>query len=153
MAARYTEEQRREILTVADSMGTGYAVAEFGVQAGTIRKWRTRLGWIPSRERIDRLANGTAERLLDWQSRRLQLANEVGDLAVLAAKRVREGLEDATVRGLQDAATASVVLARTIDKAQLLTGAPTSRTEDMSARAEANELLERLVAQQQGPPA
>lgn len=150
---RYTDAERIEVLQAADVMGDAYAAAEFDVKAGTIRQWRKRLNYQPSRERIERLAAGNAERLLDWQTRRLQLANEVGDLAAKAAAAVRAGLEHGTPAGLQHAATASVVLARCVDKAQLLTGAPTSRTEDVSARAEANELLERLVAQSQGPPA
>ena len=148
---RYTDEQRREVLQAADVMGDAYAAAEFDVKRATLRKWRERLKWQPSRERIERLAAGNAAQVLEWEQRRITMAHELGELADVALKRAKAELDAGTPHGLQNAVTASVVVARAVDKAQLLTGAPTSRTEDVGARERANELLERLVSQSQGP--
>ena len=151
---RYTDEQRREIVRIADQLGPAYATAEFDVKPATIRKWRQRLGIPFSRERIDRLAGDQQVQAMEWEVRRITLANELGEIAELAVKRVRLELGDDAARyGLRNARDASLVAATLIDKAQLLSGGATARTETegVELKHQALELLDRLEREMQGP--
>lgn len=150
---RYTDDERREIVHVADTIGTRYAAAEFGVKAGTIRQWRKRLGIGNTPERLARLNAGVQVQALAWELRARTMGNECGDTAARYLEVITEAVDEPTAQAIQVAGIASLVFTRLVNSAQLLTGGPTTRPDldGDKLRAESSELLRQLRQMERGP--
>lgn len=140
MARRtYTDEEKQRALALYETDGLAEAVLQTGIPKGTISSWGERAGL--QTHGNEQTAAAVEATKLRWEERRLTLAHEMGSVAELALKVARENLEAGKTRDAQAAATTMAILA---DKAQLLTGAATGRTESRELR---NELLEQARAQ------
>jgi hypothetical protein len=81
---------------------------------------------------------------LRWEQRRCDLANEIGLKAAQALDKVGEALEQGKLRDAQAGATTLGIL---IDKAQLLSGGSTGRSEHTHTNSELDAEIRRLVEQ------
>lgn len=143
---RYTDAERRDLVAIADERGPAYVSAEFGVKPDTIRQWRKRLGIPSSQNRLDKLNKGQQAQVMEWAVRRVRLANRYGEVAEKALDKADGALD--TIALAQFAGIFSNVSIRFADKAQLLSGAATSRTENVETlRGEADEIMRELEEQ------
>jgi transposase-like protein len=123
--SRYTPEQKQEAIDLATTVGTAEASRRTGINSGTIGSWLTRAG----------LANadpeGRAERIRaaheTWVERRADLGNRMGEVAADALEQISGFVNDP--RRTREARELATTLAVLVDKAQLLSGAATARTE------------------------
>lgn len=123
MANTYTDEQRTEALEAYREHGPAEAARLLGIPSATIRKWAQRAG-VTGDDPRTRLATEAAK--TKWATRRDQLADKAGAAAELVLEAMVRAAQDGdgvNARGL------SVAFGVTVDKAQLLVGSPTSRTE------------------------
>lgn len=124
MKPRHTPEQKQEAIDLATTVGKAEAARRTGISPGTIGSWLTRAG----------LSNadpeGRAQRITvaqeTWVERRADLGNRMGEIASDALEAIAERLADGKTSGVRDL---SATLAVLVDKAQLLSGAATARTE------------------------
>ncbi len=146
--AKWTEEQKAAALMIAEATSIAEASKRTGIPAGTIKSWlhrrernsatatgatglqpkkmETALTQEAASRAVERAAEGIADRLTTLADRLYSLAEKaVGkvDVAISDGKRGATHDRDgaAWVRALVG------VMAQAIDKAQLLTGKPTSR--------------------------
>jgi hypothetical protein len=130
----YTPEQRTQALELYRTDGPRAAAATTGIPLGTITSWAKNAG-IRTRA-IENAAACVQATSLKWEERRIGLAHEMGRVAELAISRAVDELDHA-----QAFATTAAIL---VDKAQLLTGAATSRHETVS---NVDAEIERLSAE------
>ena len=151
LVAKWTEEQKAAALMIAEATSIAEASKRTGIPSGTIKRWRsegrsaagepnqanrTEPNRVSKNEQaaladataraVERAAEGIADRLTTLADRLYSLAEKaVGkvDVAISDGKRGATHDRDgaAWVRALVG------VMAQAIDKAQLLTGKPTSR--------------------------
>lgn len=113
----------------------------FRVPPNTVAQWASRAGVVRSTSERTRAATTvSAER---WALRRVRLADELGEIAEMVAKAMKTAIGEDQLSKARDGAG---TLAIAIDKAQLLSGDPTRRTETVGTReylaAKARELDE-----------
>jgi transposase-like protein len=128
----YTDADKADALALYESDGPTVVEAKLGIPKGTVTKWAKAAG-TPTRFLENRSA-GTQASALEWEQRRVDLAHRIGATAELALTRATEALEGNSPREAQQAATTMAIL---IDKAQLLTGGVTARTETTGASIDA----------------
>lgn len=167
MGKRYTDDERQAAMDLAATRGYRYAADESGVPIGTLKSWMRRAGRQVQPERRAQLDAQIQASSLTWEARRLTLANELGEVAALALKRTRELIEGQDADGgmlvrqgpggklvyvtMHDARAGALTAATLIDKAQLLSGGATARTESMDAAMErALDALDKLEAGMKG---
>jgi transposase-like protein len=135
----YTPEQRTQALELYRTDGPTTVEEQLGIPKQTVDNWAKRAGVRTVRN--EKTAEAVEAARLTWEQRRLGLAHESGSVAQLALAKARENLADGRARDAQAAATTYAIL---VDKAQLLTGAATSRHETVS---NVDAEIERLSAE------
>jgi len=128
----YTEQQRNDAVALYVQHGLAEAHRRTGVPRGTLRDWAKKDGLDTAQLSAHasdktRAANDATRRR--WETLRATMADRSGDLAARILDLVADHLEDMTPETAADVkhlATAAGIL---IDKAQLLDGHATSRTE------------------------
>jgi hypothetical protein len=122
-------ELRARALDLAASIGPNQAADELGLSPDTIKSWQKRLAKKTHRELARQNLVMPVRAGLAWPERRKQLLGALAELAEesVAASRlaVSEGRSNA-------ASEFANVASRALDKAQLLGGDPTSRSESRS---------------------
>lgn len=118
--------QRAEATQLAAEVGAAEACRRTGVPAATLRSWVKRatdagIEVVPAGD-VEIVQGST----LAWPERRRLLADRLHDLAVVSATAAREAVEDGATRKAKDL---SVVFGIATDKALLLSGGATRRTE------------------------
>ncbi len=97
----------------------------------TLSRWATRAGIDVVQLNAEKTQRARESAALNreqgrWSERRAQVADDAGNAAELALTVAVQALEDGKPRTAKDAATTFAIL---VDKAQLLTGAATDRTD------------------------
>ena len=120
----YDETFRQQAVDLAVTEGTNEAARQLGIGQATVSRWvrAAGLGTFHS----ERTAAATEARRLEWEQRRVELAHEQGRVAAKALAKAEAAMDDDTAGKAKDYALTMAIL---VDKAQLLTGAATSRTE------------------------
>jgi hypothetical protein len=142
----YTPEQRTQALELYRTDGPTKASEATGIPKGTIAAWAHDEG--VQTDCLAKTANATRAAALRWEERRTELAHRMGEIASKALERVDHAIEgqdpfggDLYVPGAfgqptlihpSDAKALATTCAILVDKAQLLTGAATSRHEHTS---------------------
>lgn len=122
--AAYSDERRSEVIALSCELGVTSTVAQTGVSRRTIYRWRKEadLGTVPPEKVLAALQS----RRDTWLLRKSIEAVEAGaDAEAVREQMVHFALEGQTL----DAMRLVNVYGTLIDKAQLLTGGPTSRDE------------------------
>lgn len=156
----YTDEDKAAALALYAEAGPTAVQDTLGVPKATVTAWAKAAGI--GTVRNEQTAAATEAARLDWEKRRLEMTHEIGEVAELALSRVRHIIEDrcSVIRHTKDgeqyviaegaeAKAYATTMAILIDKAQLLSGAATSRTEHVDrerALALVDELAERRKA-------
>lgn len=130
----YTEAQRQEALALAERLGSFAAAGrQLEIPDATLRRWAAE----PSRELAAAEASVPGELLVaepvSWTERRAQLVPRLGQVAAGALEAALLAIEEGKARNAQAFAITAGIL---IDKAQLLAGGATSRSESTSVRIE-----------------
>lgn len=149
-AKKHTDEQRAEALALYAEHGLAEAHRRTSIAKGTISSWARRTGVQTSAPGNMREANEAAA--MAWEQRRLALKDKLGQAVeefVEAARRVARGAGSA-----KDAQALMTAAAIGVDKAQLLAGGATARTEvdvsDPGARLAAVHELKDQAAKRAG---
>lgn len=117
----YSDEVRAEALSLYREHGPAEAGRRLGIPAKTISSWAARAGvQADAREQVTAAATEAARQ--SWAERRARLADELGAAA-------EEFLVAARGAGARTARDYMAALAAAVDKAQLLSGAATERSE------------------------
>lgn len=121
--ATYTPSQKAEALRLLAEVGKAEAARRSGIPAGTIAAWGSRTG--VSAPTPEAMRPQVEARQLAWTERKVAIASGLGEAAQLAVEELTTRIRNKTIgdRELIAALTALV------DRAQLLTGEATSRTE------------------------
>ncbi len=138
MARRYTPQQKAHALALYLEHGPAQAGRLTGIPSGTIRQWAKRDGVTVTRGK--KAAANVVAATLSWQQRRYRILSVLGDAAeeFIAAGR---GAEDAGDR-MKHITAAAIV----IDKAQLLDGAATARTETRDLTSMVDDAIDEILA-------
>jgi transposase-like protein len=150
---RFTDDERREIVRMADQVSPAYAAAEFGVKPATIRQWRRRLGISHAPEKLERLNVGIQVQALSWELRARTMGNEAGEVAETYLGMIAEMGDSGAWWMMSHAAQAARVFATLVNSAQLLTGGATTRPDldGDKLKAESRQLLAQLREMERGP--
>lgn len=157
MSNSYTPEQRAEAVAMYAEHGPSYVEREMGIPKGTVTKWGQADG-VETRFIENAEANVQAS-CLKWEQRRADLVHKMGELAEKAMQRVEDSLYEIehitdhkgneidaryTANSAKGYATTMAIL---VDKAQLLSGAATTRNESIvfDARDELVQKAEELL--------
>lgn len=117
-----TAEQRADVVRRLAAGDSAIALAiEAGVSRGTVYRWAREAGANLDRSRT---AAATAGAVARWAARRTGMADEIGDSAEKALTACADALAAGEIRRAKEAALTLAIL---VDKAQLLSGEPTSR--------------------------
>jgi hypothetical protein len=160
MARRtYTADEKAAALAAYLADGAAEASRATGIPRGTIVAWASHNGdaTVRNEQQLDAVACSQ----LAWEKRRVDLAVEIGAVAELALQRCHQSLTgdgllikaiDAKgqpydrIPGPADAKNLATTMAILVDKAQLLTGAATSRNEHATSPARAAAALDEIAA-------
>ncbi|MBA3371113.1 MAG: hypothetical protein H0T96_06640 [Thermoleophilaceae bacterium] len=134
---RYTAEQRAAALELYSEVGPAEAGRRLGIPSGTVRSWARRNGCAAVATENRRAAVEAAR--LTWEQRRSGLTVRLGEVAAELLERV-EKAEPGEAKAL---ATALAIL---VDKAELLSGRATERTE-AGAAVNMDAEIERLIGE------
>jgi hypothetical protein len=140
MQPRCTAEQKAEALAILAAHGKAEAARRTGIPAGTIASWGSRHG-ITSPPAAE-LEKANAAKTLAWEDRKITMAQRLGEVAGKALDRIAERVEADRLTGIRDLATTMAIC---VDKAQLLAGGATTRTEAI-VPVEVAELRDDLAA-------
>lgn len=143
-APKWTAEQKAEALALYEADGLKTATEATGIPASTIRSLAHRSG-VAARCTEQRRANVEATKLL-WAERRGVMVEEIGAVAHMALAQTVAALELGKSRDAKDLATTMAIL---VDKAQLLSGGATSRSEHADPRARLAHLKDELAERRQ----
>lgn len=150
MARRsYTPDEKADALAAYVEHGPQEAATVTGIPKSTIASWARRAG-VHTRS-IENAAARVKAQHVAWEERRLRLAHDIGQTAEMALEVTRLNIAAGMVRDAKDAATTMAIL---VDKAQLLTGSATARTEVVAVDAvdaEIAALTEALAANDPQP--
>jgi hypothetical protein len=142
---KWDDATKATALELFATAGGKVASERTGVPEGTIRSWAKRtmdeVELAAGIELVPRSESGVLS--MSWPERRALVVNEIGDLVALAITKTREAFERGRMRDARDGAVALAILA---DKAQLLTGAATARTESFSIHADAEDVKAQIAA-------
>lgn len=121
MQPRCTPQQKAEALRLLAEVGKAEAARRTGIPAGTIASWGVRNG--VTSPPVEAIAKANEVAQLAWEERRLRLKDKLGAAAEQFIDQATKRISTRDVRDL------TVSMAVCIDKAQLLAGAATARTE------------------------
>jgi transposase-like protein len=121
---RYSPEQKAEALALYAEVGAAEAARQTGIAKGTLQSWAHRTG-VATTCNEQRQANVDALKA-KWDERRQEMIHEIGAVAQMALARTEQAIATSRSREAKEFATTMAIL---VDKAQLLSGAATSRTE------------------------
>lgn len=127
--------RRAEALEVAQTAGITAAARHIGVNPSTVSRWCHAAGIATDCNELAQAAR------LTWEKRRIDLAHEIGEAAQEALARTRGALAAHEAGDARAYATTMAILA---DKAQLLTGGATARSEHAEPRQAVKEMLDEL---------
>lgn len=136
----WTPEHKTEALRLYQTEGTNAAAAATGVPPATIRSWAHRSG-VAANCNEQRRANVQAQQLA-WAERRGIMVEEIGAVAHKALAQTVAALELGKSRDAKDLATTMAIL---VDKAQLLSGGATSRSDHADPRTKLAHLRDELA--------
>ena len=134
---RYTAEQRDAALELYREVGPAEAGRRLSIPSGTVRSWARRNGCAAVATENRRAAVEAAR--LTWEQRRSGLTVRLGEVAAELLERVKKA-EPGEAKAL---ATALAIL---VDKAELLSGRATERTE-AGAAVNMDAEIERLIGE------
>lgn len=139
---RYSVAERQEGLALAGQVGFAEAGRQLEIPDGTLRSWARRAAGA-----LEVVTAGVAlspvEAALPWPERRAVLLPRIGEVAAEAVEAAQRAIEAGKGREAQSFAVAAGIL---IDKAQLLGGGATSRSESTAVRIDASS--QRDIAEQ-----
>lgn len=139
----YTPEQKAAALELLAQVGKAEAARRTGIPAGTIAAWGSRMG--VAAPTPEAMRPQVEARQLAWAERKAAIASRFGELADLAVTELAERIRNKTI-GDRELISAVTVL---VDRAQLLTGEATSRTESSVTVEGAKERALAVVRQLQ----
>lgn len=132
---RWPDETRTAALQLLrDGVGTNETSRRTGVPAPTLSRWAKDAGIV-----IDRAAQTVAaaeSTRLKWAQRREEIPDEVGTVLAEILEKCREATSGRDAHGY------AMAYGTLIDKAQLLTGGPTSRHEHLDAQRRRDRVAE-----------
>lgn len=137
---KYPEAAKQEALRLLAEVGPHEASRRTGIPIGTIASWGHRHAVkAPPVASVERMVAGAQ---VEWARRKVQLGERLGGLAEDIAARIQQRIDVDKVTGVRDlAATMAVV----IDRAQLLTGGATSRSEVVERTPESEAELAKVL--------
>jgi transposase-like protein len=154
MRRSYSDEERQAALDLYETDGPTAVERQLGIHKGTVTKWAKATG-VETRC-LETKRKSVAASRLHWEQRRADMAHQIGDVAALALERVEQALEGPDIdvelmireRGPKgemvdripnpnDAKNLATTMAILVDKAQLLTGGVTGRTDNHDVRHQA----------------
>lgn len=124
MAGKWSDEQKAHALEIYRTDGPNEAERQTGIPHSSIIRWAQAQG--VELESIENKSKAVQAARLVWQKRRNDLVEEMSDTITIAHLGVQYELIEAHWKEAKDAATTMAIL---IDKAQLLSGGATGRTE------------------------
>lgn len=149
----YTDDEKHAAVALYAEQGPTAVQEQLGVPKATVTAWGKAAG--VGTVRNERTAAATEAARLDWEERRLALTHEIGEVAEMALERVRHIIEDrcSVIRHTKDgeqyviaegaeAKAYATTMAILVDKAQLLSGAATSRQEQHVHQANREAVIE-----------
>lgn len=145
---RYSQEQKAEALQLLASLGPHEASRLTRIPVGTIGSWGHRAGVKAPDNPAFPLANrskAVAAKQVAFAERRADLGNRIGEIAAKIADRIDEELEAGARRDYQAIRNLSGSLSVLVDKAQLLSGGATTRTEHLERTPEAEAEVARVL--------
>lgn len=117
-----TADQRADVVRRLAGGESAITLAiEAGVSRGSVYRWAREAGANLDRSRTEAATAGAVAR---WAARRTGMADEIGESAEKALAACVDALGAGDVRRAKEAALTLAIL---VDKAQLLSGEPTSR--------------------------
>lgn len=126
--AQWSEQAKTDAL---DQLRNGNTLAQAhhdtGIPKPTLIRWAKTEG-IEVERSTTRTAAATEATVARWAERRAKLADEAGEVAALTLARIK----DLVPVDALEAQRLATVFGVTLDKAQLLTGAATARTEHLA---------------------
>jgi hypothetical protein len=120
---------RAEALELAARIGPSQAADQLDLSVDTVKSWMKRENEKALRELQRRGFDLPATRGTPWTVRRGELLLQLADLAQESAAACREAVREGRSKAAQEF---SSVLVRAVDRAELLGGLPTSRSESRS---------------------
>jgi len=139
---RWPDEVRSEALVLYAEEGVHVAHDRTGVPVNTIRSWAKRASaFVEERTGVEVVPQSSSG--VPWSERREVVVDQIGGLVALAISKTREAFEAGRLR---DAKDGTISLAVLIDKAQLLTGSATSRSESLSLHGSVEDVQQKIDA-------
>lgn len=135
----YSEAEKAEALALYETAGPTAVQATLGIPKQRVTQWAKADGIRTVRNETMIEARDAA--MIDWDVRRVRMAHHIGSVAEQALEQTEQDLAEGRIKG-KDAAVTMAIL---VDKAQLLTGAATSRTAHLHADGDAKVLLDELA--------
>jgi transposase-like protein len=143
-ARKWTEAEKQRALELYAAEDVHAASQRTGVPVATIRSWAQRttkaIGRAGQSVTGAEIVVSRSARL--WTERRSEAVAEIGELVWLAFGKARECLESGRMRDLKDCAISIGILA---DKAELLSGRATSRSETFQVHASVEDVEARIA--------
>lgn len=121
---QHSPEAKAEALRLMVDVGLAEAARRTGIAKGTIASWAARTG--TTMAPLEQRHQIAKEASVAWQVRKVEFGERLSTIAAKAADRLEERLDTDRTAGVRDLAATMAVL---VDKAQLLTGGATARTE------------------------
>jgi hypothetical protein len=138
-----TEAERDEALRLMADKGVTEAARITGIPKGTIASWGVRRG--VTSPPVAQAQAMVEHQKVAWSIRKVALGEKLGTLCEKMAQGIDERLDAKSIAGVRDLAASIAIL---VDRAQLLTGGVTARTEVVErtpeAEAEVAQVLTRL---------
>jgi hypothetical protein len=133
-------ERRARAIELAKHHGVTEAANRTGLDKSTISRWCTSAGI--STVGNEQTRNATLAAAQAWETRRQELAHDIGRVAQKALRKAENAVDGEQASDSRAYATTMAIL---IDKAQLLTGGATTRSEHSEPRQRAKERLDELT--------
>jgi hypothetical protein len=142
---RHAPEVRARALALAADHGVGHAARELNLSENTIKSWQKRQAARSHRELTRAGLVMPVRRNVPWTSRRAELLGGLAELAEESVQAARLAVSEGRSKAASDF---SSVASRALDKAALLGGDVTSRSESRSlaVRVDADE-TQKLLAE------
>lgn len=139
-ARTYTDAQKAEALDLAADVGLREAARRLGYPDATVRSWQHRAAKAADKAELMAVAAGaeleptTPATTTTWQERRVALLPRLGEVAAKALDAAEQAVAKGDGRNAQALLTATGIA---IDKAQLLAGGATRRSEQAVVHVDA----------------
>lgn len=134
----YTASEKAHALELYAEHGAAETARMTGIAKGTLQSWAHRSG--VRSVATERTQAAVQAMQAQWNERRLVMIHEIGAVAHMALLRTEQSITTARSREAKEFATTMAIL---VDKAQLLSGDPTARTETV-AKDSLDREIERL---------